>query len=69
MVNMGVGGNDVVDLAGLEAQGVIVVLVPALLQTAVDQNLFASHFQTVAASGNGMGRTEERQFHSSASFN
>lgn len=46
---MGVGHDDVVDVAGGEIQRIFVVLVPALLKTAVDEDLFAVDLQAVAA--------------------
>ena len=67
VVDVGMGDDDIVDLAGLEAQGVVIVLVPALLQAAVDQDLFAADLKAVAASGNGVGGAEERQLHSGTS--
>ena len=48
---MGVGDQNIVDVAGGKIQGVVIVLVPALLKAAVDQDLPAVDFQTVAAAG------------------
>ena len=43
----------------------LVVLVPALLQAAVDEDLPAVDFQTVAAPRDSVGRAEETQLHTS----
>lgn len=60
---MGVGHDDVVDVAGGEIQRVFVVLVPALLKTAVDEDLFAVDLQAVAAAGDRVGRAEKCELH------
>ena len=65
VVDVGVGDQAVIDLAGGEVQGVVVVLVPALLQAAVDEDLPAVDFQTVAAPRDSVGRAEETQLHTS----
>ena len=69
VVDVGVGDDDIVNVAGGEVQGVVVVLVPALLQSAVDEDLFAAHFQTVTAAGDRVGRAEECQLHMDALLN
>ena len=63
VVDMGVGHDDVVDVAGGEIQRVFVVLVPALLKTAVDEDLFAVDLQAVAAAGDRVGRAEKCELH------
>ena len=65
---MGMGDNAEVDIAGGKVQRVVVVLVPPLLQAAVNQNFLAVYLQAVAAAGYGVGRTEKRQFHAGSSF-
>ena len=69
VVDVGVGDDDIVNVAGGKVQGVAVVLVPALLQSAVDEDLFAAHFQTVTAAGDRVGRAEECQLHMDALLN
>ena len=63
VVDMGVGDQNIVDVAGGKIQGVVIVLVPALLETAVDQDLPAVDFQTVAAAGDRVGRAKKRKLH------
>ena len=63
VVDVGVGDDDVVDLVGGEGQGVVVVFVPTLLQTAVDEQFGSVDFQTVTAARDGMGGAEECKFH------
>ena len=60
---MGVGHDDIVDVAGGEIQRVFIVLVPALLKAAVDEDLSAVDLQAVAAAGDRMGRAEECKLH------
>ena len=60
---MGVGHNDIVDVAGGEIQRVFVVFIPALLKAAVDEDLFSVDLQAVAAAGDCMGRAEECELH------
>ena len=56
---MGVGNDNIVDVAGGEVQSVVVMLIPALLQAAVDEDLFAPHLQAVTASSDRVSRAEE----------
>ena len=67
VVDVGVGHQHIVDVAGGKVQGVVVVLVPALLKAAVDQDLSAVDLQTVTAAGDRVGRAEECKFHSGPS--
>ena len=67
VVDMGVGDDDVVDGVGGKGQGIFVVLIPALLQAAVDQDLAPVDFQTMTAAGDRMGRAEESKLHKNAS--
>ena len=55
--------NDVIKI-----QSIVVIFIPALLQTAVDEQFVSVDFQTVTAAGNGFGSTEKRKFHIKASF-
>lgn len=48
---MGVGHQHRVDAARMERQGGVVDLIPALLQTAVHQDLLPVDLQTMAAAG------------------
>ena len=50
-------------LACVKGQAAVVHLIPALLQAAVDEDLFAVNFQTVAAAGNTLVSAEKTQFH------
>ena len=63
VVDVGVGDQHRVDIARGEVQGVVVVLVPALLQSAVDEELLPPHLQAVAAAGNRVGGAEKGQLH------
>ena len=63
LINVGVGDDDIVNVAGGEVQGVVVVLVSALLQSAVDEDLFAVDLQAVAAAGDRVGRAEKCELH------
>ena len=63
VVDVGVGHNDVVDVAGREIQRIFIVLVPALLKAAVDEDLFAVDLQAVTAAGDRVGRAEECELH------
>ena len=63
VVNVGVGDQNIVNIAGGEIQSVVVVLIPTLLQAAVDQDFFTPNFQTVAAARNSMGGAEKCEFH------
>jgi hypothetical protein len=47
----------------MKGQGVVIHFISSLLQAAVDKDLFAAGFQTMAAAGNGMGGTKKCQFH------
>ena len=67
VVDVGVGHQHIVDVAGGKVQGVVVVLVLALLQTAVDEELPSVDLQTVTAAGDGVGCAEECDFHSGPS--
>ena len=59
VVDVGVGNDNIVDVAGGEVQSVVVMLIPALLQAAVDEDLFAPHLQAVTASSDRVSRAEE----------
>ena len=63
VVDVGMGDQYIVDIAGGEVQRVVVVLIPALLKAAVDEDLGPVDFQTVAAAGDRVGRAEKGQFH------
>ena len=68
VVDVGVGHHHRVDVPGVEVQGLVVLLIPALLQSAVHQDLLAAALHTVAASGDGVGRAEKGQFHGAPPF-
>ena len=59
MIDMGVSHQHIVDLARMEGQAGVIDLVPALLQAAVDEDLFAPHLQAVTASSDRVSRAEE----------
>ena len=63
VVDMRVGHNDVVDIAGGKVQDPVVPLVPPLLQSAVDKDLLSVYLQAVAAAGDSFGRAEECELH------
>ena len=54
VVNVGMGDEYEVDAAGMEGQRAVVDLVPSLLQAAVNEDLPAVDFQTVAAAGDAL---------------
>ena len=68
VVDVGMGGEHIIHLAGMERQLVVVDLIPALLQAAVDEDALAAGLQTMTAAGNGTGSTIKRQLHGSSSF-
>ena len=55
VVNVGVGDNDVLNVAGHEVQLGVVDLIPPLLQAAVNEHLVSVALHTVAAAGDGFG--------------
>jgi hypothetical protein len=63
VVDVGVGGEHDVHLAGMEGQLVFFDLVPALLQAAVNEDALAAGVDAMAAAGDGTGCTKKRQFH------
>ena len=63
MVNMSVGYQHVINRARCKRQGAVVFVPRALLQPAVDEDALATHFQTVAASGNCFVCAKKRKFH------
>ena len=63
VVDVGVGDEDIVDAPRREGELLIADLVPALLQTAVHQDLLAVDLQTVAAAGDALVGAEKAQFH------
>ena len=69
MVNVCMGDDHIVNFPGMKPQLCIVDLVLALLQTAVNEDALSAGIQTVAAAGDGLGRSIKCQFHiSCASF-
>ena len=56
---MGVGDQTIVDVAGSKVQSILVVLIPALLKAAVDEDLLSVDLQAVTAAGHGMGCAEK----------
>ena len=68
VVDVGVGNQNIVDVVGGEVQRVVVMLVLALLQAAVDKNFLAVDLQAVAAAGYRVGRSEKCQLHGIASL-
>ena len=44
VVDVGVGHQDIINIAGMKRQAGVIHLVPALLQAAVDEDLLAVHF-------------------------
>ena len=65
---MGVGHQHRVDAARMERQGGVVDLVPALLQTAVHQDLLPVDLQTMAAAGDTLVSAVKTQLHGRNSF-
>ena len=63
MVDVGMGDHHVVDVGGGEVQLGVVLLVPALLKTAVHQNLVPVGLYAVAAAGDRLGGAKKGQFH------
>ena len=63
VVNVGMGDEYEVDAAGMEGQRTVVDLVPSLLQAAVNEDLPAVDFQTVAAAGDALISAVKAQFH------
>ena len=63
MVDMGVGDEHKVNAAGMEGQGLVVHLVPSLLQPAVDEYLLSVDLQAVAAAGDALVGAVKAQFH------
>ena len=68
MVDVGVGHQDEVDGIGRKGQGLVGHLVPALLQTAVDQDAPAVDLQTVAAAGDALVGAVKAELHGGTSF-
>ena len=68
VVDVGVGHQDIVNIACMEGQAAVIHLVPALLQAAVDEDLLAVYLQAMAAAGNALVSAEKMQFHSGRSF-
>ena len=68
VVDVGVGHQDIVNIACMEGQTAVIHLVPALLQAAVDEDLLAVYLQAMAAAGNALVSAEKMQFHSGRSF-
>ena len=67
VVNVGVGHQYIVNIAGGKVQSIVVMFIPALLQAAVDENFLAPHFQTVAAAGDRVSGDEECEFNTGTS--
>jgi hypothetical protein len=65
---VGVGDDDVIDLVGGEGEGVVVVLVTALLQAAVDEQSCPVDLQAVTTACDGMGGAEKRKFRTKTPF-
>ena len=63
VVNVGVGDNDILNVAGHEVQLGVVDLIPPLLQAAVNEHLVSVALHTVAAAGDGFGCTEKCELH------
>ena len=63
MVDMGMGSEHIIHLAGCKGQLVVVNLVPALLQAAVHQDPLAAGVDAVAAAGDRAGSTVKCQLH------
>ena len=68
VVDMGVGHQHRVDAARMERQGGVVDLIPALLQTAVHQDLLPVDLQTMAAAGDTLVSAVKTQLHGRNSF-
>ena len=63
VVDVGVGDEHIVDAARGKGQGAVVHLVPALLQSAVDEDALAAYLQTMAAAGDALVSAEKTQLH------
>lgn len=63
VVDVGVGDEHIVDAARGKGQGAVVHLVPALLQSAVDEDALAAYLQTMAAAGDTLVSAEKTQLH------
>lgn len=59
---MSVGDKRIVDAARGKGQGAVVHLVPALLQSAVDEDALAAYLQTMAAAGDTLVSAEKLSF-------
>ena len=68
VVNVGMGDQNVVDVIGGKIQGVVVVLILALLQPTVNEDFLAVDLQAVTAACYRMGGAEKCQFHGAASL-
>lgn len=62
VVDVGVGDEHIVDAARGKGQGAVVHLVPALLQSAVDEDALAAYLQTMAAAGDALVSAEKLSF-------
>ena len=65
VVDVGVGHQNAVHLAGGKGTIVVLHLVPALLETAVYQNALSASVNTMAAAGDRAGSAEKCQLHKS----
>ena len=63
VVDVGVGDEDIVNAPRREGELRVADLVPALLQSAVHQDLLAVDLQAVAAAGDALVGAEKAQFH------
>ena len=61
VVDVGVGDEHIVDAARGKGQGAVVHLIPALLQSAVDEDALAAYLQTMAA--DALVSAEKTQLH------
>ena len=63
VVDVGVGDDDIVDVARGEVQHTVVPLVPSLLESAVDEDALSVDLHTVTAPGDGLGSAEKCELH------
>ncbi len=68
VVDVGMGHQHRVDLVGSKGQGLVIDLVPPLLQSAVHQDAFPVYLQAVAAAGHTLVRAKKAQSHRMSSF-
>ena len=63
VINMSMGDQYIVDGVGDKIQGVIIMLVTPLLETAVNEDSLIADFQTVTAAGDCVCSAEKSNFH------